>query len=347
MLHFCGIEPLVTFFFTRIHPKMIQPPELKLNLPIKLANGVISNTSKVWEVLVASHEGNVEAIQNLVATCPELIYAQYNYTPPIYFAVREGHLELVKYLLEQGAHDPNYKIYPFQESLQTIARDRGYTEIAGLLDTYASDPSLQKYRGDNGEILYNRTDLQKEFEQAVDAANLEKTESILKIHPEFATDNTFFWSEGILNFAAKENNRKMIDLLMAYGAKVPEVLKWAQFYYFEHPDGAAYLLEKGMSPNTMSWHQVTILHDMAQKGNLSKAALLVKHGAEINPVDDEYQSTPLGLAVKWGNVDMVKYLLEQGADPNKAGAPWATPLAWARKKGHVEIEAILLKAGAE
>lgn len=326
---------------------MLQPIELKLDLPIKLANDVMSSTAKVWEMLVASKEGNLAMVQKLAAECPELLYGQYNYAPPIHFAVREGHLELVKYLLEQGAHDPNYKIYPFLEPLQIIAKDRGYTEIAGLLDTYVSDPSRQKYRGDNGEILYNRTDLQKEFEQVVDKEDLEKTENILKAHPEFALDETYFWSEGILTFAAKKNNRKMVDLLMAYGAKPPNVLKWAQFYYFEHPDGAAYMLEKGMSPNTMSWHHVTILHDMAQKGNLFKAELLIKHGAEINPVDEEYQSTPLGLAVKWGNVDMVKYLLEQGADPNKAGAPWAMPLAWARKKGHVEIEAILLKAGAE
>jgi ankyrin repeat protein len=44
---------------------------------------------------------------------------------------------------------------------------------------------------------------------------------------------------------------------------------------------------------------------------------------------------------------MVKYLLEQGADPDRSGASWATPLAWAKKKGHVEIQAILKKAGAQ
>lgn len=326
---------------------MLQPPELKLNLPIKLASGVISNTSKVWEILVASKVGNLDGIQNLVAECPELIYAQYNYTPPIHFAVREGHLDLVEYLLDQGAHDPNYKIYPFGEPLQSIARDRGYTEIVSLLDTYAHFSFFQKYHGDNGEIFYNRTDLQKEFEQAVDAEDLEKTANILKAHPEFAKDETYFWSEGILTFAAKKNNRTMIDLLLSYGAKVPKVLKWAQFYYFEHLDGAAYMLEKGMNPDTMSWHHVTLLHDMAQKGNRSKAELLVKYGAEIEPVDKEYQSTPLGLAVKWGQLEMVKYLLAQGADPNKAGAPWATPLVWARKKEELEIEEILLRAGAE
>jgi hypothetical protein len=43
---------------------------------------------------------------------------------------------------------------------------------------------------------------------------------------------------------------------------------------------------------------------------------------------------------------MVELLLGWGADPNRAAAPWATPLAWARKKGHATIEADLLGAGA-
>jgi ankyrin repeat protein len=133
---------------------------------------------------------------------------------------------------------------------------------------------------------------------------------------------------------------------MSYGAKVPKVLKWTQFYYFERYDGAEYMMAKGMDPNTMSWHHVTILHDMAQKGNLAKAELLISHGADINPVDEEYQSTPIGMAARWGHIEMVEYLIKQGADINKAGAAWATPLVWARKKGHKDVEAILSKSGA-
>jgi len=102
-----------------------------------------------------------------------------------------------------------------------------------------------------------------------------------------------------------------------------------------------------MNPNHMTWHHVTLLHDMAQEGDIQKAALLLKHGAEINPLDDVYQSTPLGLAARWGNVEMVEFLLKQGADPNKSGASWATPLSWAKKKGHNDVENILKKAGAE
>ncbi len=325
---------------------MIQSNELKLGLPMQLSNGVMSSTGKVWDILAASKNGDLNAVKKLVDECPELIYAQYNYTPPIHFAVREGHIDLVKYLLNNGAHDPGYKTYPFLDTLQTIAQDRGYDEIVTLLNEYTTNTSLHKFKGDNGRIFFNRTGLQTEFEEAVKDYDLEKAEKILKQHPEFVKDETYFWGEGILTFAVKENNRLMIDLLISYGAQVPVILKWTQFYYFEHNDGAAYIMQKGMDPNTMSWHHVTILHDMAQKGNLYKASLLVKYSANLNAIDEEYQSTPLGMAARWGHNEMVAFLLEQGADPNKAGASWATPLVWEKKKGFANIEQNLVKSGA-
>jgi len=313
---------------------------------MQVVNGVISSTTNVWNILVASKNGDLTKVKQMLEKCQELIYAQYNYTPPVHFAVREGHTDLVSFLLELGALDPAYITYPFKESLLTVAKDRGYDEIARLLENYLGNPGLCKFKGDNGEIYYDRTDIQTEFQRAVDRENFKKTEKILKEHPEFALDETYFWGEGILLFAAKKNNRKMIDLLMSYGAKVPRILKWTQFYYFERLDSAQYMMEKGMDPNTMSWHHVTILHDMAQKGDIDKATLLIKYGAGINAVDEEYQSTPLGMAARWGQTKMVEYLLARGADPNKAGAPWATPLAWAVKKAHTGIEKILRDAGA-
>ena len=184
---------------------MIQPNELKLNLQMEISNGVISTTGKVWNILVASKNGDLEEVKKMVDECPELIYAQYNYTPPIHFAVREGHLNLVKYLLSNGAHDPDYKIYPFLDSLLIIAQDRGYNDIALMLQEYVDKSGAQKFhKGDNGKIYYNRTEIQLEFQTAVDDEDLEKAEKILKEHPEFALDETYFWGEGILLFAAKK-----------------------------------------------------------------------------------------------------------------------------------------------
>jgi ankyrin repeat protein len=135
----------------------------------------------------------------------------------------------------------------------------------------------------------------------------------------------------------------MLELLMSYGASVPKMSKWGRAYYFKHYEIAKFLLSKGMDPNHMTWHHVTLLHDMAQEGNILKAKLLIEGGAYIDPIEEEYQSTPLGLAARWGHTDMVTYLLDQGADANKSGATLSTPLSWAQKKGYEAIEDILLK----
>jgi hypothetical protein len=44
---------------------------------------------------------------------------------------------------------------------------------------------------------------------------------------------------------------------------------------------------------------------------------------------------------------MVEFLLARGADVHGAGRPWATPLAWALKKGHDAVAVRLRAAGAQ
>lgn len=266
--------------------------------------------------------------------------------PPFHFAVREGHLALVRFLLQQGALDPAYRTYPFQDTLVTVAQDRGHHEIADLLQQYLNDPSLCRFTGDNGMIHYKRNATEQEFENAVDKQDMELTRQLLQAYPALVHDETFFWGEGILMMPAKDNNSNLVRLLIGYGASVPRMSKWGRFYYFKHYPMAALLMENGMDADHMTWHHVTLLHDMAQEGDIQKAELLLQYGAVIDAVDEEYQSTPLGLAARWGRNEMVEFLLQKGADPNKAGASWSTPLAWAQKKGHGRIENILREAGA-
>ena len=303
-----------------------------------IANDIVVTTMQVWEILVASRDGDLETVKDTVSECPEMAYAQYNYTPPIHLAVREGHSELAEYLLfECGAHDPDYKTYPFLDSLDTLAGDRRFEPIVEMLRRYREDPAAQKFRGDNGRIHFPRTERQIELQRAVDKNDIEAVKRALEENPEWALDNTFFWGEGILCMPAKGNHREMMLLLMSHGATVPKVLKWAPAYYFERYDSAEFLMDHGMDPNTMDWHGVTLIHNAAQRGWADRVKLLINHGADINAIDDEYQSTPLGMAARWGQEEIVELLLDAGADPAKSGAPWSTPLAWAEKKGHTRI----------
>jgi hypothetical protein len=70
--------------------------------------------------------------------------------------------------------------------------------------------------------------------------------------------------------------------------------------------------------------------------------VLLDAGARTDIRDDLLKSTPLGWACRWGRVDLVKMLLERGADPVEADAePWATPRAWAEKMKHDKVLAVL------
>jgi ankyrin repeat protein len=324
---------------------VIQPIEMQRTLPITL-HGAMSTTSEVWEMLSASRVGHLERVAELMAHQPALATCQFNYTPPLHFAVREGHLPLVRMLIERGAYDPHYKGYPFGDSLLTTAQDRGHDEVARLLQQAEQTPGVTRKWADTGEIDFQQDDEQRQFDAALHDGNQQDVERLLRIRPDLARNELSSWAEGVLMMPAKKRSRSLLELLLQFGARVPDMSKWGRFYYFRHNDIASLLLERGMSARHVTWHGVTLLHDMAQAGEITRARLLLEHGADINAVDDEYQSTPLGMAARWGQEKMVKFLLERGANPNTSGAPWSTPLAWARRKGHARIAEDLIGAGA-
>ncbi len=61
----------------------------------------------------------------------------------------------------------------------------------------------------------------------------------------------------------------------------------------------------------------------------------------------EYEGSPLHVAVKEGDKELVKYFIEKGADPNVKGAFGETPLHIAVDRGYHDIVQILLESGAD
>lgn len=110
------------------------------------------------------------------------------------------------------------------------------------------------------------------------------------------------------------------------------------------------LLER-CDPNMIGRFGRTLLHEVASMREWITAEeqrpfadLLLDAGARLDARDDLLKSTPLGWACRWGRPDLVKLLLERGGDPVEAdGEPWATPRAWAEKKGHDDVLAVLRK----
>lgn len=332
-------------------PAPIQPPELKPTLPMELQDGEYSTTTEVWRMLVASRAGDLDQVKELVATTPGLVTCYYNYMPPLHLAVREGHLDLVRYLLGRGALNAADVTYPYNEPFLTMAEDREHIEIAALLKEYAGRPEARRPKRKTphgpGHIRFSKSEEQTQLERLIQADGLEAIEAFIVDRPHLLHDELACEGEGILSQVAHRPNRPMLEVLIRHGARVPDITKWARAYYFKHYFIAEFLLDHGMNPNHMTWHRTTLLHEIVWEGDVRKARLLIEHGADVNAVDEEFRSTPLGIAARWGRENMVHLLLDSGADPNRSGASWATPLTWARKKGHSTIASVLKQRGAE
>jgi ankyrin repeat protein len=127
------------------------------------------------------------------------------------------------------------------------------------------------------------------------------------------------------------------------------------------------LLACGLDPNRSDWLGKTFLHACAENGDRSIAAVFLDAGADINAREVEFHATPLAAAVRstpeLGSPrrgsgvggeglarrqrQMVEFLLKRGAATSLPDdAPWATPLAWARKLGLADIEKVLKEHGA-
>ena len=102
-------------------------------------------------------------------------------------------------------------------------------------------------------------------------------------------------------------------------------------------------------PNIVGGFRRTALHEVAAMGDhiadaeaAEFASALLEAGANTGIRDEILESTPLGWACRWGRSGIVRMLLENGADPEETDAePWAKPIRWAEKMGHLEIAEML------
>ena len=82
-------------------------------------------------------------------------------------------------------------------------------------------------------------------------------------------------------------------------------------------------------------------------GHAAIAAFLIDQGADIHAVArNAMQIQPLHAAVAGQYADIVRLLIEHGADVNARQQSGFTPLMAARQNNNKEIETLLLEAGA-
>jgi ankyrin repeat protein len=83
-----------------------------------------------------------------------------------------------------------------------------------------------------------------------------------------------------------------------------------------------------------------------KNGDNDLARLLIEKGADLNAKDD-YQYTPLHWAAKGGHTTLARLLIEKGADLNTKDERKQTPLHWAAMYGHIDLARLLIEKGAD
>lgn len=318
------------------------------------------------DIYMASLTGDTARVRRLLDEDPSLVNRLSDYVTyyqgsgsALNNAVSGGHRELVKLLLERGA-DPNLPepgIAPMGHSLYT-AVVREDIDTVKLLLQYGAQPNAEvessadalsrAIRNKNQPIIdllcsygaYRKVHLLAYYNDLLTAA------AMFAANPSLAND------VNALENAAGQGNEQFVKLMLHYQPDLAKriavgVSSRAPEERVRAKSLRDLLFSHGMDPNRLSWLGISPLHKFAEHNDLENAESFVKHGADINAVDEENRSTPLGYAAKYGRKEIAEWLLKNGADPSLTWEyPWAQPLAWAERRGHTEIVE-LLKAHAK
>jgi ankyrin repeat protein len=106
-------------------------------------------------------------------------------------------------------------------------------------------------------------------------------------------------------------------------------------------------LQKGINPNGSVGVQ-NIIHFACEKGNIDIVRELLDNGAELNSRSSKWNDTPLHRACVFGHTEIVEELIKRGSTVNVRNSNcWQTPLENAITFKHFECCKLLVKAGAK
>jgi ankyrin repeat protein len=320
-----------------------------------------------------------ERIRELVEADPGILRRDIHWSRGglLSLAVKHGHVEVVRLLLDLGADvDERTMLHELEEPTESwgmplwraaLARQR---EIVELLLDRGADPNANVYasgwplRNAYSDEPLRRLLMERgakpqpymvaEAHDAVEARRLLEADASEELAQELAWSAACHGCAAIVELALPRlqwpaNDRRWNWILIQPIRGVEDDSPHVEGFFAS----MAALLRHGIDVNAATRFGQTVVHFAAARGTLSGAmrarfvAMLLDGGARFDVRDDLLQSTPLGWACRWGRTEMAELLIARGAPVNEPGAElWATTLAWATKMGHTGIAEMLRRYGA-
>ena len=289
----------------------------------------IANNNGMTPLYAASYSGHSQIVQRLLQEQVDPNTASNEGATPLYIASQEGRVDVVERLLllekielDISANDGRTPLY--------TACEKGHLQILEQLLQAKADPNIAN--NDGMTPLY----------AASYKGHLHIVQRLLqeKVDPNIAND------QGVtpLYMASLKGKLDVVERLLQAKAdpNIPANNGETPLYaasYSGHSQIVERLLQEQVDPNIADDEGITPLHIASLEGYLDIVERLLQAGVNPNIASDE-GITPLTIASQVGTMDVVEELLQAGADPNlPVGEP--TPLHAACFTGHLQVARLL------
>ena len=326
--------------------RMLQPTELKSDRKLQWSPG---RGTDLWKLFQACIAGDLEAVQALIANDPSLARAHYEYRKPLYFAVRENRVDVARFLLEHDHHPID--LWVDDDPLE-IARDRGYAEMERML-------------ADTLETKFNVSPKGEPIALALREHDLRRMHDLLDEEPALVGKGDQRSNQPI-HWATMTRQLGAIDELLRRGADMnaqrtdgarPIHLTNGDYFYRgwrDVPRGWPVTPAQVLAHLTAGGASID-LPTACHTGDIERVRQLLRQDPSLANRIGEHEGYYLGAgsalsnAAAVGRMDIVRLLLDHGADPNlpeEQYAPRGKALYSAVYNGHYDIAKLLLERGA-
>lgn len=300
----------------------------------------------IWDTIVAAAAGDVTTLRTLLERDRRRGRAEYWYTPAVHFAVREGHAEAVQLLLGAGA-DPEWNGL-HDGSLIQMASERGHAEIARC---------LEEARDHRGRVRTSSAD--HAIHRAATRGDLGEVRCLLDADPSLV-DLGDASGASPLHRAVRGGAHEVVALLLDRGANMhafPGAARGLAGGLWRDLQAIDLAIWRGGGSDDGA-RMARFLVTRGATYDLTVAAALgdaerVRHMLDTEParIRETRPSgrRPLSAAVQFGREDIVRLLLERGADPTweEPTAPQGLSLHAAAQAGNRALVELLLAHGAD